>query len=68
MVKPELRADGSVKINPDSLVRSSLLLSGIGARRNKNGAALRVLCVSVLDTCSMPRQQPGWNNRHAKQR
>ena len=39
MVKPELHTDGSVKTNPNSLIRSSLKLSGIGALTNAHGAA-----------------------------
>ena len=40
MVKPELHANGSVKTNPNSLIRSSLKLSGIGARVSPHGANL----------------------------
>jgi len=38
VVKPELRANGSVKTNPDSLIRSSLKLSGVSARVSPHGA------------------------------
>ena len=38
VIKPELHPNGSVKMNPNSLVRSSLELNGIAARKAANGA------------------------------
>ena len=44
VVKPELHANGSVKTNPNSLIRSSLKLSGISARVSPHGATSASSC------------------------